>query len=85
MSFFVYIVKCCDKTFYTGSTRNVQKRLHEHNNTKAGAKYTQGRRPVRLVYQKKCKSLAQARALEAKIKRLSREEKMDFIKSYRAG
>lgn len=80
MPFIVYILECRDKTFYTGSTQNLQKRLHEHNNTKAGAKYIRGRRPVKAVYVKKCKTLAQARKIEAGIKRLARKEKVELIK-----
>jgi len=78
----VYILKCSDGTLYTGSTVNVEKRLREHNGLlKNGAKYTRGRRPVVLVYQEKCETLAEARAREAEIKRMSREEKLILIKN----
>jgi len=80
MSYFVYILECVDKTFYTGSTCDLQKRLHEHNYTKAAAKYTRGRRPVKIVYSKQLKALSQARKKEAKIKKLTREEKIRLIK-----
>lgn len=76
----VYILECFDNTLYTGSTCNLIKRLNEHNNTKAGAKYTRGRRPVKVVYVKKFKTLAEARKKEAEIKRLTREEKLELIK-----
>ena len=82
MPYFVYILECFDKTLYTGSTCDLAKRIHEHNNTKAGAKYTRGRRPVRLVYSKRCKTLAKARAVEAEIKNLTRLEKEDIIIEY---
>lgn len=49
-SFSVYIIECADQTLYTGFTRNVEKRINEHNSGKTGAKYTRGRRPVTLVY-----------------------------------
>ena len=29
----VYILECSDGTLYTGSTVDIQKRLHEHNHT----------------------------------------------------
>ncbi len=72
----VYILRCADGTLYTGSTNNLEKRLHDHNTSKAGAKYTRGRRPVELVYQETVASLSEARKREAEIKRLSREEKI---------
>ncbi|MCX6743380.1 MAG: GIY-YIG nuclease family protein [Candidatus Parcubacteria bacterium] len=79
MPYFVYILECCDETLYTGSTYNLQKRINEHNNTKAGAKYTRGRRPVKVVYVKRFKTLAQMRKKEAEIKRLTRAEKIKLI------
>ncbi|MBP7846421.1 MAG: GIY-YIG nuclease family protein, partial [Candidatus Pacebacteria bacterium] len=36
-SFFVYILECADKTLYIGSTNDLEKRLHQHNNSKSGA------------------------------------------------
>jgi len=77
----VYTVECADKTLYTGSTCDLEKRIHEHNCTKAGAKYTRGRRPVKLVYSVKCKSFSEARKKEGEIKRLTREEKIDLFKN----
>jgi putative endonuclease len=47
---FVYIVRCADGTLYTGYTRDPRARERAHNSGR-GAKYTAGRRPVRLVYQ----------------------------------
>lgn len=75
MEFFVYLLKCSDGTLYAGSTNNLEKRLKEHNTSKNGAHYTKIRRPVTLVYSEKYSSLAEARAREAQIKRMKREEK----------
>jgi len=79
----VYILKCSDNTLYTGSTVDLTKRLREHNESKNGAKYTRGRRPVVLVYKEKCKTLAIARAREAEIKRMDRGEKLLLIKKHK--
>ncbi len=78
----VYILKCSDSTLYTGSTVDLVKRVQEHNKSKNGAKYTRARRPVVLVYQEKCKTLAVARAREAEIKNMIRKEKLLLIKNY---
>jgi len=79
----VYILECNDKTLYTGSTIDLTKRLREHNESKNGAKYTRGRRPVILVYREKCKTIAIARAREAEIKRMDRDEKLKLIKNHK--
>lgn len=76
MSYVVYILQCSDGTLYTGSTKDLEKRVHAHNNLKGGAKYTRARRPVELVYSESCESLSAARKREAEIKRLTREEKL---------
>lgn len=76
----VYILECADKTLYVGSTNNLEQRLHAHNHLKSGAHYTKIRRPVALVYFKKVKSYAKARALEGEFKRLSRTEKLQLCK-----
>ncbi|MBK5215804.1 MAG: GIY-YIG nuclease family protein [Candidatus Pacebacteria bacterium] len=78
--YFVYILECADKTFYTGSTIDLEKRLHKHNNLKSGAHYTKIRRPVILKYFEKLGTYTEVRAREGEIKRLSREEKIKLIK-----
>jgi putative endonuclease len=77
---YVYILECRDKSFYTGITNDLKRRIAEHNNSKLGAKYTRGRRPVKLVYSKKIKYKAKALQEEYCIKKLSRFEKMAKIK-----
>lgn len=81
MKHFVYILECKDKTFYVGSTSDLERRLHAHNNLKSGAHYTKIRRPVSLVYSEKVSNLAKARAREAELKRLTRKEKSELVKS----
>ncbi len=78
---FVYILKCSDKTFYTGITKNLKRRIDEHNFSEIGAKYTKGRRPVKLVFSQKVKNRAKASQEEHRIKSLSRVDKLELIKS----
>ena len=73
--YFVYILECSDKTLYVGSTNDVERRLHQHNNLKSGAHYTKIRRPVILRYTESFESKGEALSREAKIKKLKREEK----------
>ena len=78
MGWWVYIVKCSDGTFYTGVSNNLKARIEKHNSGE-GAKYTQSRRPVELVYKEK--SLDRSRSLkrEIEIKKLKRSEKLELI------
>lgn len=80
MPYAVYILFCADKTLYVGSTNDLDRRLHAHNNLKSGAHYTKIRRPVRLVYSEQFATLSEARRREAELKRLSRAEKLKLIK-----
>lgn len=78
--YFVYILECSDKSLYTGSTNDLEKRLHKHNNLKSGAHYTKIRRPVVLKYYEEFDTYKEVRAREGEIKRLSRVEKIKLIK-----
>ena len=75
----VYIVECSDKTLYCGWTNDLKKRLHEHNEGKNGAKYTRGRRPVKLLYQEPCLTRSDALKREREIKGLTRLKKLRLI------
>ena len=79
MSYFAYIVKCSDKTLYTGITTDVKRRVDEHNSSQKGAKYTKLRRPVTLVYTETAKNRSEASKREYRIKKLSRSEKLELI------
>jgi len=73
---FVYIVRCDDDSLYTGITKDVDRRIQEHNEGgKLAAKYTRTRRPVVLVYQETCESRSVATKREIEIKQLSRTNK----------
>lgn len=78
--YYLYIVKCSDKTLYSGITTDLKRRLAEHNSSKLGAKYTRARRPVKLVYSKKYRNRSTASRAEVRIKFLSRAEKLKLIK-----
>ncbi len=78
---YVYIVECSDGTLYTGWTRNVRARLRAHNAGR-GARYTRGRRPVRLRYWERHPSHAAAMRREQAIKRFSRTRKLALIERH---
>ena len=72
---YLYLLECRDGTIYTGVTVDPSRRLKQHNDGK-GARYTRGRRPVRMVYREKCKSESAAKRREYEIKKLPRHHKI---------
>ena len=76
-----YILKCNDNSLYTGWTNDITHRLKMHNEGK-GAKYTRGRGPVELVYLEEFETKQEAMSREARIKRLTRKEKLLLIETY---
>ena len=79
--YYLYILKCADKSLYTGITTDLKRRVAEHNGVgKKGAKYTAARRPVKIVYSKKFKNRSTASKEEARIKNLTKAEKLLLIK-----
>lgn len=76
--FFVYILECADKSYYTGYTPDIKRRVDLHNEGK-GAKYTRTRRPVQLVWYKEYKYFKKAFLEEIRIKKLSRKAKEALI------
>lgn len=76
--YYVYIVECKDGTFYTGSTNALEARIQKHNEG-MGAKYTCYRRPVLLKYYEEFQTKSEALKREHKIKKLTREQKIELI------
>lgn len=78
-SWHVYIARCGDNSLYTGITKDLEKRLLEHNNGPNGAKYTRSRRPVVLVYSEEAASRSAATSRELHIKKLNRSRKGQLV------
>jgi putative endonuclease len=87
MSYYLYILRCGDGTLYTGITTDVDRRVSEHNGDGAGlgAKYTRARRPVRLECVVDCKDRSEASKEESLVKKLTREQKEEYILRARDG
>lgn len=78
--YYLYILKCADGSLYTGITVDVERRVREHNGSRVGgAKYTKGRRPVELAFTRRFASRSAASKEEARVKALTREEKLRLI------
>ena len=78
VAWFVYMLRCCDGSLYTGYTDDVQRRLGVHQSGK-GAKYTRSRLPVSLAYYEELPDKSAAMRREAAIKRLTRQKKLELI------
>ena len=74
----VYIVRCADGTLYSGWTNDLAARVATHNAGR-GAKYTAGRRPVRMVYSEEHESRSSAQRREHQLKRWTRAKKEALI------
>ncbi|MCX5925020.1 MAG: GIY-YIG nuclease family protein [Candidatus Dependentiae bacterium] len=77
MSFYVYILKCSDGSYYTGHTDTIENRLSEHQ---AGTtSYTQTRLPVMLMFMQDFATRSEALEAEMRIKKWSRKKKEALI------
>ncbi len=79
MKGYVYILKCADGSYYTGSTNDLWKRLLEHQ-IGLGANYTRKRLPVELVYYEEFDRIDEAFYREQQIKKWSRKKKEALIR-----
>ena len=77
-SYWVYIVKCSDDSYYTGCTSQLERRIHEHNQGIFSG-YTNSRRPVKLVFSQEFNEVEDAIRAERKIKNWSRKKKIALI------
>lgn len=78
-NYFVYILECSDKSYYTGVTNNLEKRLAEHQSG-AIQGYTSIRLPVKLVYSATFIDINDAIRFEKQIKGWSRKKKEALIR-----
>ena len=76
---YVYILKCSDGTYYTGSTKNLEQRLQQHQ-AGIGAIYTSKRLPVQLIYYEEYDKIDDAFYREKQIQGWSRDKKDALIK-----
>lgn len=84
----VYILRCADGSLYTGITRDVTRRVEEHNSHDLlAARYTRSQRPVVLVYRETVRTRSSACRREYRIKQMTRSDKLALLKEklYRQG
>ena len=79
----LYIIEASDASLYTGITTDVERRFEEHLNCQKGAKYFNGRTPVRIVYREDGHTRSSASRREMEIKKLSRRDKQNLIAQHK--
>ena len=82
--FSLYIVRCADGSLYTGIATDVEKRIAEHRAGLRGAKYLRGKGPLEIVFAEPAGDRAAASRLEYRVKRMTREQKLELIAGERA-
>lgn len=77
--YYLYLLRCSDSSLYCGQTKDIQRRIKEHNSDDSKSKYTRARRPVKLVYFEKYKTINEALKREFEIKKMTKTEKEALI------
>ncbi len=75
---FMYILECSDGSYYTGSTKELEMRLAQHQ-AGVGAKHTSKRLPVKLVYVEEYERIDDAFYREKQVQGWRREKKEALI------
>ncbi|MDH4018655.1 MAG: GIY-YIG nuclease family protein [Xanthomonadales bacterium] len=76
---YVYIIKASDDSLYTGITTDVERRFSEHSDSRKGARFFRGRRPVEVVHTENHPDRSSALRRESEIKKLTRDLKLKLI------
>ncbi len=69
------------KTIYTGYTSNLTRRIEQHKNNK-GARYTMGKKEIKLLYTESFSDRGDAMRREIELKKLKKKEKEALIATY---
>ncbi len=77
--YFVYLLKCADRSYYTGVTNDLQRRIQEHKDGSNRSAYTYHRRPLELVFHIEFENIKEAIAFEKRVKGWSRKKKEALI------
>ena len=75
MSFWIYILKCSDGSYYTGHTDDLDRRITQHLKGELSTCYTFSRLPLELVFSQEFPTREEALASEQQIKGWSRKKK----------
>lgn len=74
----MYILKCSDESYYTGSTNDLERRLAQHQSGE-GSNHTKKHQPVELVYYEEFDRIDEAYYREKQVQGWSRKKKEALI------
>ncbi|MCF7857858.1 MAG: GIY-YIG nuclease family protein [Candidatus Cloacimonetes bacterium] len=77
-TYWVYILKCSDGSYYTGSTSDIESRISQHQIGDFPG-YTRQRRPIKLVFSDYFNDVYEAISAERQIKGWTRAKKEALI------
>lgn len=78
-NYYVYILECCDGSFYTGVTNDMERRFYEHREGLIEGCYTHNKRPVKLMHSEESPDVVAAISREKQIKGWTRKKKKALI------
>lgn len=78
MSWFVYLLECKGGSYYTGITKDLESRFAAHKEGR-GARYTRANPPLRILASRAFPDRSTASIAEARVKQMSRGEKLEFF------
>ncbi len=80
--YYIYMLRCTDNSIYTGSARDIKKRLGEHfKRSPHSAKYTKSHTPKEVAAVWECDDKKNAMRVEYHIKTLTKLQKEELILS----
>lgn len=79
---YMYILECADSSYYTGSTKNLRRRIEQHQMGE-GANHTKNRLPVKLVYFEEFDRIDFAFYREKQVQNWSRSKKEALIYGFK--
>jgi putative endonuclease len=78
--YFIYMLECCNKSYYTGYTTDLERRYQEHLDGSYKCKYTRSFPPIRVAAAWRILGeLSEAMKIEYFIKRLTKDEKQSLV------
>jgi putative endonuclease len=80
--YYVYILECCDGSYYTGYTTDLQRRYRQHQSGQARCRYTRSFPPKRIAAYWLFDTKSDALVVEHQIKKMSKQEKKVHIESW---
>jgi putative endonuclease len=78
-TYYVYILRCFDGTFYVGVTNDIDRRFAEHQDGLDTHCYTYMRRPLRIEHVSEFQWVEEAIAFEKRLKGWSHRKKRAFL------